>query len=265
MKFILISNSVEFIKTVDRLDDIRIMVDLELLGKKERQKNKDTFITTHVLKDVKTMRDAFPNVELMVRVNPMNPQSAREIDEVLEFKPEFIMVPMARTSDELELAGKFIANRAGLIPLVETSDALNNIERISQIRSVTELYLGLNDLHLDLKLKFMFELLSNGEVEKFAKAAGESDKPFGFGGASTLGTGDLPAEYVLAEHHRLGSTRVILSRSFHKNAQDINKNITDLRSYVKKLESLDSAEILGLKSEGDERIKQIAKRLSSQA
>ena len=36
----------------------------------------------------------------------------------------------------------------------------------------------------------------------------------GFGGIARLGFGMLPAEHVIAEHYRLGSTAVILSRSF---------------------------------------------------
>ena len=47
-------------------------------------------------------------------------------------------------------------------------------------------------------------------VEKF-KANGI---PFGIGGIARLGKGILPAEYILAEHIRLGSGAVILSRSF---------------------------------------------------
>ena len=39
-------------------------------------------------------------------------------------------------------------------------------------------------------------------------------KPYGFGGVGRPGGGMLPAEYILGEHHRLGSGIVILSRSF---------------------------------------------------
>ena len=57
-------------------------------------------------------------------------------------------------------------------------------------------------------------------VDKF-KAKGI---PYGFGGIARLGYGSLPAEKVIAEHYRLGSTCAILSRSF------CNTNIvTDLK------------------------------------
>ena len=45
---------------------------------------------------------------------------------------------------------------------------------------------------------------------KFKKA----NIPYGFGGIAALGKGDLPAEKIIIEHYRMGSTSVILSRSF---------------------------------------------------
>jgi hypothetical protein len=44
--------------------------------------------------------------------------------------------------------------------------------------------------------------------------AAEKGIPYGFGGIASLGRGMLPAEYIIKEHYRLGSTCVILSRSF---------------------------------------------------
>ena len=38
--------------------------------------------------------------------------------------------------------------------------------------------------------------------------------PYGFGGIAALGKGMLPAECIIKEHYRLGSSIVILSRSF---------------------------------------------------
>ncbi|MBO4461519.1 MAG: aldolase, partial [Lachnospiraceae bacterium] len=62
--------------------------------------------------------------------------------------------------------------------------------------------------------KFMFELLANGTVEKICKEISEAGIPYGFGGIARLGYGDVPAELVISEHYRLGSTRAILSRAF---------------------------------------------------
>jgi len=63
-------------------------------------------------------------------------------------------------------------------------------------------------------MKFMFELLADGTVEKLCNKIKSADIPYGFGGIAQLGKGDLPAERIIAEHYRLGSSMVILSRSF---------------------------------------------------
>ena len=103
-----------------------------------------------------------------------------------------------------------------------------------------EIHIGLNDLHLSYGLTFMFELLANGKVEEITKKIRNKGIPYGFGGIAKLGEGDLPAEKIVMEHYRLGSTRAILSRSFCntdlvKNIDEIDKvfekNIKDLRNF----------------------------------
>src|SRR5699024_1044103 len=76
------------------------------------------------------------------------------------------------------------------------------------------IHIGLNDLHLGYGMKFMFELLADGTVETLCNKIKDKGIPYGFGGIAQLGHGELPAEYVIAEHHRLGSSMAILSRSF---------------------------------------------------
>ena len=60
----------------------------------------------------------------------------------------------------------------------------------------------------------MFELLANGTVEKLCNKMKKAGVKYGFGGIARIGEGALPAEMIVMEHYRLGSTRAILSRSF---------------------------------------------------
>ena len=60
----------------------------------------------------------------------------------------------------------------------------------------------------------MFELLTDGTVENLCEKFKAVGIPYGFGGIAKLGNGLLPAEKVIMEHYRLGSSRAILSRSF---------------------------------------------------
>ena len=71
----------------------------------------------------------------------------------------------------------------------------------------------------------MFELLADGTVERIISKIKPTGIPFGFGGIAKIGDGLLPAEKIILENYRLGSTRVILSRTFLDNAlvQDISE------------------------------------------
>ena len=60
----------------------------------------------------------------------------------------------------------------------------------------------------------MFQLLADGTVDKLADKIKAKGIPFGFGGLAQLNTGMLSGEKVLKEHYRLGSSMVIVSRSF---------------------------------------------------
>lgn len=73
----------------------------------------------------------------------------------------------------------------------------------------------------------MFELLSNGTVEKLCNKIREKGVSYGFGGIAKIGGGLLPAERILCEHIRLKSKMVILSRAFFDQKQNLNP--TDIK------------------------------------
>ena len=60
----------------------------------------------------------------------------------------------------------------------------------------------------------MFSLLADGTVESLCNKFKAKKIPYGFGGIARLKNGVLPAEYIIREFYRLGSSMVILSRSF---------------------------------------------------
>ena len=108
---------------------------------------------------------------------------------------------------------------------------------------VEEIHVGLNDLHLSYGLSFMFELLANGTVERIVNKIKAAGIPYGFGGISHLGDGLVPAEMIVTEHYRLGSTRAILSRSFCDQTKPLDRvreefarNMKILRDYESKID-----------------------------
>lgn len=107
--------------------------------------------------------------------------------------------------------------------MIETAAAMARLDKILQVKGIDEIFIGLNDLHISMGLTFMFELLSDGLVEYIADKCNRDGMPFGFGGIARIGEGDLMSDDILAEHARLGSSSVILSRTF-KGVQGVDAN-----------------------------------------
>jgi hypothetical protein len=216
----------------------RIMLDLERKGKKKRQKNLNTVISNHTFKDIKRFRNIIKTSELMVRVNPLNNNSEYEIKKVLDLGADRIMLPMFRSQNEVRQITKIIKGQVPVTLLVETSTALARLSSILELRGIDDVHLGLNDLRIDLKLKTIFEIFITGILDFAAKKLHKANIPFGIGGVSRIGHGEIPSKLILSEHKRLGSTRVIISRSFmnenNKKKVNLKKEIKKLREFIAK-------------------------------
>ena len=198
----------------------RIWVDMEYIGKGKRQGGMDTVQSHHTVEDVRAIRESVRTAEVLVRVNPIHDalpdygDSRWEIDAVAAAGADVIMLPYFKTADEVRTFLKLVGGRAKTMLLVETPEAVEAIDEILALDGIDEIHIGLNDLSLGYGMKFMFELLADGTVERLCLKFRKAGIPYGFGGIAALGKGMLPAERVIREHYRLGSTRVILSRSF---------------------------------------------------
>lgn len=217
---IYITNSIPKAKAAEVAGVDRIMVDLEILGKRQRQMGRDTLISGHRLEDVSKLRLKITNLELLVRVNPIHEGSANEINKVISSGADSVMLPMFRTANEVRDFVDLVDGRARTIPLIETAEAAIRIEEILEVDGCDEFYVGLNDLHLSLGLNFMFETLSCGFIDWLVNKIGKTGVPFGFGGIAPIGQGVIDSSLILSEHVRLGSTSVILSRDFHAVGND---------------------------------------------
>lgn len=217
--YLYITRSPQVARAVEEAGVTRIFVDLEIHGKEDRQGHLNTVISRHTMDDVATVKAALTKAGLLVRLNPLHEGTQREVDEAIAAGADMIMQPMFHTADEVAAFGRCIAGRARFIPLVETGSALSRIDSIAALNCVDEVHIGLNDLHLDLGLRFMFEPVASGLI---AQSLRNVTKPFGIGGIARVGQGDVPGELVMAEHVRLGSSGVILSRAFHAGADSVD-------------------------------------------
>ena len=215
-----ITNDPKLAARCDQLEGMRVFVDLEREGKAERQKGLNTFISTHHLNDVARVRAVLKKTRLMVRVNPFqmhNPELARiEVDAVLAQGADLLMLPMFTGAEQFQAFAEIVNGRAPIVALLETAGALSSLPDWVGSPGIDEVLIGLNDLHLSLGCRFMFEPLLTGHVDRVAAVVKRQGVRFGFGGIARVDEGMLPGRDVLAEHVRLGSQAVILSRTFNR-------------------------------------------------
>lgn len=245
MDLIQITNDTDFARRCDALEGMRLWVDLERNGKAERQAGRNTFISTHTLDDVGRVKAVLQRSRLMVRVNPLNPDTDNEVNAVLAQGADLLMLPMFAEAWELQAFCAIVAGRAPVVALLETAGAFESMPEWIGTPGLEEVYVGLNDLHLSMGLHFMFEPLALGLVDTVARLARAQGLRFGFGGIARLHEGLLPGRDVLAEHLRLGSRAVILSRTFHGSgsAGSFEDEVTALRTAERSLTSRSAEQV----------------------
>lgn len=220
LKLMYITNQPEIAQIAESAGVDRIFVDLEYIGKSDRQGGMDTVQSRHTIDDVKKIKSSINSADLLVRVNPIHDatdgycSSKDEIDQVIDNGADILMLPYFKNERDVEKFLRMVNGRTRTIPLVETPEAVDSIDKILKMDGIDEIFIGLNDLSLGYNKKFMFELLSDGTVEYLCQKFKKHNIPYGFGGIASLGKGLLPSECIIKEHYRLGSTCSILSRSF---------------------------------------------------
>lgn len=247
LKLMYITNRPEIAKIASKAGVDRIFIDLEVLDKELRQGNMDTVKSHHKISDIPLVKAAITDdCELLVRLNHYYEGTKAEVDEAVQGGADIIMLPYYKTTEEVRKFLSFVDGRAKTMVLAETKEAIDIMDEVLSLDGLDEIYIGLNDMHLSLKRKFMFELLTDGTVEKLTTKIKAKGIPFGFGGIARLDYGMVPAQMIIPEHYRLGSEIVILSRSFCN---------------VNKIESID--EIKSLFESGVKEVRDFEKMLNS--
>ena len=261
-----ITNRPEVAKIAEKAGVDWIFVDMEFIGKDDRQGGLDTVQNHHTIEDIKNIKSAVTKAKVLVRVNPIHKghhgymDSCEEIERAIEAGADIVMLPFFHSVQEVKVFVRFVregnerCNRqAKVCLLLETPEAAILLDEIMNVPGIDMIHIGLNDLHLAMGMKFMFQLLTDGIVEQLANKIRAKGIPFGFGGIASLHSGALPGAYVLKEHYRLGSSMVIVGRSF------CNTNlITDLDE-VRRIFNSGIAEIRELEAEAQRAVDYFSK------
>jgi len=237
-EFLYITNDPKEAKFIEDKGVDFIFVDMEHIGKSERQPG-DSVKNHHTIGDVKEIKKLSDPKNLLARINPYGSHSREEVEAVIKAGATHIMVPMISSIESIVEINSYINNRVFLVPLIETVFSLQNLEDIINNVMPNFIFFGLNDLHRELKLNFMFEILAMNLLDYPAYVCKKNDIKFGFGGISKFDHGVLNSKLILNEHIRLGSSYVILSRDFIKTVKktEICHELNLIRSYTNKTQS----------------------------
>lgn len=224
----------------------RIFIDMEFIGKQDRQKNLNLPLNQHTFEDITSVKKILKSSEVMVRINPPHAGTKDEVNKAIDAGADCIMLPYFTRMDEVESFIRAVDGRCKSNILLETATAVARAESILSL-PVNEVHVGLNDLKLTFKLDFLYETLAGGLVDFLCSIAKKNHISFGFGGVGSLSKGsDIPPELIIKEHVRLASERVILSRAFtgaYTSIEDLRKN-TDLAKEVHLIRDAEKAALL---------------------
>ncbi|MDD2457664.1 MAG: aldolase/citrate lyase family protein [Eubacteriales bacterium] len=214
LKLMFFTNSPRFAKAAEACRIDFVVIDLEIIGKLERQGHKDTRISHHVLSDITPVRQVLRHTPLMVRINPVHEQTAHEIESALQQGADILMLPFFKTLAEVQTFLTLVRGRAKAYLLLETKEAEAILDDILDLPGIDAIHIGINDLALSKGYSFLFQTLLDDSFAAMCAKIRSRGLPFGFGGIAQLGQGLVPAENIITEHIRLGSTMAIMARSF---------------------------------------------------
>ncbi len=267
LELLQITNDPAMARLCDDLGGFRLFIDWERNGKAVRQAGRNTFISTHGVDDVARMRQQVSRTPLMVRVNPLHQGTGAEIDAAVAGGADRLMLPMFRSADELKQFLTQVNARLPVSALLEHRDAAACIDEWVGFDGLDEVFVGLNDLHLSLGQSFMYEPLASGLVDALLATAKAAGKRVGFGGIARMSEGELAGRRVLGEHLRLGSSAVILSRTFHRfdvggdSMASMAAEVAALRQAEAELSRRSAAQVVQDRASAVQEIGRIAMRL----
>jgi HpcH/HpaI aldolase/citrate lyase family len=208
-----------------------VVVDWEHAGKAARQADADTEINRHTVHDLRAARAA-TSARLLCRVNRHGPGTAGEVELALGAGADELLLPMVRTTAEVERVLELVDGRAGLGILVETREAVAAAGELARL-PLARVYIGLNDLAIERGTPTIFAPLADGLLDELRERL--AGIRFGFGGLTLPDAGaPLPCRLLMGELARLRADFTFLRRSFYRDVagRDPEQEVARIRAAV---------------------------------
>lgn len=198
----------------------RIGLDLEALGKGQRQKGRGLWMSPHHISEVPLIRRVVKKAELFVRCNPVNPGSRDEIEELTDGGVDVIMLPNFEAASDVARLLELVDGRARVVPLVERRRALAELGKLAAMHEIREIHVGLNDLSMDFGYSDRMAILASDMLAAFVARARALGLRVAVGGIARAedDTLPIPSDIVYAQLAKLGAAGALVAASFHAEA-----------------------------------------------
>jgi hypothetical protein len=211
----------------------RVGLDLEVRGKRERQAGLGTWVSEHRIEQLPAIAASLAGASLFARVNPFSCETAAEVELLAGHGVEVLMLPMFCSAEEVEHFVALVAGRAAIVLLLETAQAVADVDRIVCVPGVSEIHIGINDLSIGLGLRSRFEVLDCEATDRVCAHVRGAKIRLGIGGIGRVDDLDLPipSDLIYAQYPRLGATAALLSRAFMPpDASDLGVEVRRARA-----------------------------------
>ena len=231
MKLLLFTTDIDFARRCQAAGVDGVIVDWEVVGKERRQAGHDLERNDDSAEDVARLAEAL-EIPVTVRINGVGSNTADEIQCALDHGARSIMLPMARSANEVAGFLDLLNGRATSLVQVETKELAEDVEEFSKL-PWDMAYIGLNDLKISVGNRSIWQTVADGTVDRLCAAL--EGRVYGFGGITCLGCGEpIRFELILHELTRQGCGVSLLRRSFKRDVvgRDICAEVAAIRSLI---------------------------------
>jgi hypothetical protein len=216
--FTLFTNDLGLAAAADLAGVDRIGLDLEKIGKAERQSGCSLRLNDHQPADLPAIGQSLQQAKLFCRTNSPHPGLRREVETLVAYGVQVLMLPFFTTREQAERFIDYVAGRALVCLLVESIQAATILPALVRLDGVDEIHVGLNDLQLSSTgaCNGRWELLGSDLLERMADTVLSAGLPFRLGGLGRSRDNNLPipSDLLYAQWPRLGAQGALLSQYF---------------------------------------------------
>jgi hypothetical protein len=226
LDILLFALDVDYAAAAVRAGVAAVVVDWEWRGKAARQDGRDTQINYGTQEDLMRARASCAG-PVICRINNRPEVRQREARLAVELGADEVWLPMVRSVAEVRECLDAVGDRAAVGMMLETREALALGRELTQL-PLSHVYVGLNDLCIDLKKANLFEPLVDGTLERFRDSY---PGRLGFAGVTRPERGaPIPQRLLLAEMARLDCSFGVARRAFHADVakDEIGQALADI-------------------------------------